>query len=275
MNYIWRALAREAGLAAEHLAIGVTALGKATFAQDAYYYQAFFALSIGFERAAKLALVVDHALENRGAFPSSKELRNYGHNLKVLLERVDQIAEHRGLFGAEDRLPRSAIHSGIIETLTAFANNITRYYNLDLVTGNQGSVRRDDPILAWFERVMLPIINKHLKPHHKRRHEQNARLIEQLIGERTLVRYCSETGRELKSMYEASIQVAITEFAKPYTRMYVMQIIRFVARLFCKLSDAAHSQQLHNIPRLDEFFAIYNHNDKYFKNRKSWSIYTR
>jgi len=64
MNETWQALAREAGLAAEHLAIGISALGKANYAQHAYYGQAFFALTIGLERAAKLALVVDHALEH-------------------------------------------------------------------------------------------------------------------------------------------------------------------------------------------------------------------
>ncbi|AOQ23295.1 hypothetical protein MTAT_18270 [Moorella thermoacetica] len=273
MNSTWQALAREAGLAAEHLAIGVTALGKANYSQHAYYYQAFFALSIGIERAAKLALVVDHALENRGAFPSNRELRNYGHNLKELLERLDQIAERRGLSGSEDRLPRSAIHCGIIETLSDFANNITRYYNLDLVTGNQRVAQRADPIRTWFEKVTLPILNKHYKPHHKRRDEQKARLIDQLIGEHTLVLHHAETGNVLDSVYEASMQTAITEFAKPYARMYVMQIIRFVARLLCELGYVAHSQQLQDIPYLVEFFAIFNNSDKYFKNRKNWSIY--
>ena len=53
----WLALAREAGLAAEHIGIGATALGRANYAQEAYYAQAFFALSVGFERAAKLEII--------------------------------------------------------------------------------------------------------------------------------------------------------------------------------------------------------------------------
>ncbi len=71
MNKTWRALAREAGTAAEHLAIGISSLGRANYAQDAYYGQAFFALSIGLERASKLAFVVDHAL---GACPNNTDL---------------------------------------------------------------------------------------------------------------------------------------------------------------------------------------------------------
>jgi hypothetical protein len=53
MNKIWQAIAHEASLAAEHIGIGATAIGKANYA-DAYYAQAFFALTTGFERASKL-----------------------------------------------------------------------------------------------------------------------------------------------------------------------------------------------------------------------------
>src|SRR4051812_11296822 len=123
-NSKWIALAREAGIAAEHLAIGVTALGKANYAQHAYYGQAFFALSTGFERAAKLALVVDYALEHAGEFPTNERVREFGHDLRKLLERVDEIASRREV---EYRLPRSGIHDAIVNVLSDFAKNITRY----------------------------------------------------------------------------------------------------------------------------------------------------
>jgi hypothetical protein len=48
----WHALSREAGLAAEHIAIGATALGRANYAQVAYYAQAFFALPSALREAA-------------------------------------------------------------------------------------------------------------------------------------------------------------------------------------------------------------------------------
>jgi hypothetical protein len=69
MSQKWVALAREAGMASEHLAVGVEALSNANYAQHAYYNQAFFALSVGIERSGKLGLVVDHALNARGNFP--------------------------------------------------------------------------------------------------------------------------------------------------------------------------------------------------------------
>jgi hypothetical protein len=52
----WHTLGREAELAAEQLAIGVTALGHANHTQKGLYHQAFFALSIGFERLANREL---------------------------------------------------------------------------------------------------------------------------------------------------------------------------------------------------------------------------
>lgn len=275
MNAIWQALQREASMAAEQLAIGVTALGKTNYAQKVYYYQAFFALGIGLERAAKIALIVDYALDNGGAFPSNEKIRKYHHNLKELLELMDKIAERRGLSGDKNRLPRSAIHDGIIEILTDFANNVTRYYNLDLVTSNLREEKQDNPIRAWFHRVTLPILSAHYKPHHKKRHKQNANLMNQLIGGNTLVLHHAETGDVLNSVDKASMQTAIAEFANPYTRMYVMQVVRFVGLTLSELGYFAQRKQLSDIPYLDEIFAIYNNSDKYFKNRKTWSIYKR
>jgi hypothetical protein len=110
MNEQWEALAREAGIAAEHMAIGVTALGDANYAFPAYYGQAFFALTTGFERSCKLALVVDYAVQNNGTFPPESEFRRYRHNLRQLLDEADRISERLNSAGGIDRLPRSAIH---------------------------------------------------------------------------------------------------------------------------------------------------------------------
>lgn len=273
MNETWQALAREAGLAAEHLAIGTSALGKANYAQHAYYGQAFFALTIGLERAAKLALVVDHALEHNGIFPPHDVLRAYGHNLKELLEQADEIAKRRGLSAAEDRLPRTAIHAGIVKVLSDFASNITRYYNLDLVTGDPRTTKQDDPVRAWFELVILPVLAAHYRPRQREMHQRNARLIAQLLGAHTRVLHHTETSDVLDSVYEASMQTGITDFAKPYTRMYVMQIARFLARFLSELGYEAYRCQLETVPHLSEFFAIFNNSDSYFRQRKTWSIY--
>src|SRR5690348_13098680 len=105
MSKEWTALAREAGLAAEHIAIGTTALGRANYAAPAYYAQALFALSIGFERSIKLALVVDHALDNAGEFPQNEQIRAYGHDLRKLMRQAEAVATKHGVAPSEACFP--------------------------------------------------------------------------------------------------------------------------------------------------------------------------
>ncbi len=200
-------------------------------------------------------------------------LRSYGHNLKKLLQRADAIAERRGLSGFAGRLPRTAIHNGIIEVLSDFAMNITRYYNLDLVTGDPRAAGEQDPIRAWFEQVVMPVLAAHQRPRQRARIHRNAQLVSDVLGQHAIVRYHDETGKALDSVFEASKQTGMTNSAKPYVRMYVMHIARFLANLLSELGTVAHRSQLDTVPYLSEFFAIFNNSDKYFRQRKTWSIY--
>ena len=70
----WRALQREAQLAAEQIAVGVTALGRANHAQTGLYSQAFFGLSIGMERTGKLIFIANYAIRNNGSLPTNSIL---------------------------------------------------------------------------------------------------------------------------------------------------------------------------------------------------------
>jgi hypothetical protein len=272
MNSKWKAIAREAALAAEHLGAGATILGKANYAHHAHYGQAFFSLSAGFERAAKLAIVVDHALANHGRFPPSNVLRGYGHDLERLLCRVDAISTCLNL-GDAARLPQSAIHKGIISVLSDFANNVTRYYNIDLLAGDSRAAGKEDPVAAWFRAVVKPILEVHYSAERQERDRCEAATVEHLIGAIAMVRHTAETGEDLSTVFEASLQTARSEFAKPYARMYVLQIVRFVARVLSELSGSAWRRGSCDIPYLADYFAIFNNDDKYFFKRRTWSIY--
>jgi hypothetical protein len=79
----FQALCREAAIAAEQMAAGATLLGKAHSVQSGLYNQAFFSLSIGMERAGKLAFVLDHCFENGGSFPNDDQLQKvFRHNVR-------------------------------------------------------------------------------------------------------------------------------------------------------------------------------------------------
>lgn len=269
---VWNALAREAAISAEHLGNGATILGKANYVHHAHYGQAFFALSTGIERGAKLALAIDHALCNGGNFPSPKAPRDFGHNLRDLLIEVDNMAERRNLPSSE-RMPNTEIHKSIISVLTEFASNITRYYNLDLIMGNVHSKAQGDPIGSWFATVTMQIIQKHLTEKRREQIENNARTISGVMQPITHVSHTSESGSHLGTVYDASVQTGLVEFAGPYARMYVLQIARFFSHVMSSLTYSAYQEKMDFIPHLSEYFAIYNNDDTYLRSRKSWSIY--
>lgn len=270
MNAVFQALAREAGLAAEHLAVGVSTLGKANYAQDGLYFQAFFDLAIGFERTSKLIILIDHYLANQQTFPTDKMLKDCGHSLEVLLEHTERIAQARNLVGKCGSLPRSPIHDGMIKTLTDFATR-TRYYNLNYLTGAHAD--QSDPVKVWYTQVILPILDLHYTPRHEKRHSKNANMIAAMMDGIAVVQQHSESGDDLDTVYAGSMQTAKTKFAKPFCRMYLMQIMRFLGRLLSELSHASHRNGSQDIPYLSEFFAIFYSDDAYFKRRKTWSIY--
>jgi hypothetical protein len=267
MNATWQALSREASLAAEQMGTGVTVLAKANYAHHAHYPQAFFALSIGIERAAKLALLLEHAIQNGGRFPANRQLRDYGHNLKSLLSDVDQINM------GEYRLPATPIHNAILETLSEFAMNITRYYNLDFVTNAPNVQTREDPIAKWFRTVISPVYEQCVPARKKAQIEHNARLIERLTGSITMVMHHAEDGSELTSVGPASQQTGMLEAAMPHVRLHVLQLVRFLGSVLSEQGYRAHAAEMQDVPFLSAYFAIFNNDDAMLKSRKTWSIY--
>src|ERR1700744_6232637 len=88
----WHALRREVALVRHLVGSGVTALGRANYAdKKGEYYNAFFGISIGLERLAKLILVADHAISNSGQMPDEKVVKKFGHKLVALSNAADAI----------------------------------------------------------------------------------------------------------------------------------------------------------------------------------------
>lgn len=273
MNQKWQAVAREADVASEQMAIGSTALKKASYSRPAYYGQVFFALSTGFERAAKLALMVDYALDHAGTYPDQKTVRDYLHDLRKLLDECDKIAERRGFSHPNQRLPRTAIHDGIISVLSTFATNVTRYYNVDVIAEDPKVGGKVEPIRAWFESVTVPVLDKHYTDRQRKKHQRNAEFTDAMIGAHSWVLFTNEKGDLITDVREASLQASRTQFATAYTRMYVMQIARFLGMLLTDLGHIAGTAHIDTVPSMSEMFAIFNNDDEYFRSRETWSIY--
>lgn len=81
----------------------------------------FFGLSVGLERLAKLILVTDHALLNKGELPPQKVVSQFGHNLSALMDAAEAVHQRHAI-NTRYRSPQTEIHKKIIECLNAFAD---------------------------------------------------------------------------------------------------------------------------------------------------------
>jgi hypothetical protein len=266
-------LMREAGLAAEVIAVGTTALGRADASQRGLYNQAFFNLSIGFERVGKLVVLVNHYLNNGQTFPSDAQLKSYGHDIQQLIAFVERIAGDKQLsLSVSSAAPNSVIHRGVIATLSEFAK-ATRYYNLDALSGGKSAAMME-PIEAWFQRVGVPILERHYRPSDRARHERQGKFLEQAFGDSVLTRVRAEDGRVLTSVAETIEHGAKSRVLQAYGRLYTLQIVRFMAHVLVALTD--HVRAKHPgapFPFFEEFFKIFRMDDRSLRKTKTWSIY--
>lgn len=272
-NPSFQAFSREAAIAAELIATGVTLIGKADANHHGIFNQAFFSLSIGIERAAKLAFLLDHAITNEGSFPTNDTLKKYCHNLRRLLDKMDEIAkQHEACCEDDLALPSTEIHQGIIETLSEFAR-ITRYYNLGYLVGVDAPSAKE-PIEAWHERVGKPILAKHYPQSRRKQDAHKAHAVHGEISENVFVCLSSESGESINTVEAFGINSAQVRVIQRYARMYTLQIARFLATLISDLRHEAFMKGLTDIPDLSEFFTLFFSDDAYFKKRTTWSIYS-
>jgi hypothetical protein len=127
---------------------GLTALRKAPPTRPGIYYDAFFGLSIGLERLAKLAWLIDECIRRNGAFRTDKNLKSVGHDIQTLVKRAQLIQSSQFAYLP---LPSDSITDHIITFLSEFAKH-TRYYNIDFFVGGK-SRGMGDPIKTWHAKV--------------------------------------------------------------------------------------------------------------------------
>jgi len=265
----WYALQREATFAAESMASGISILRKADHYHTAHYLQAFFRLATGLERSGKLALCLDN-LRETNEFPSNTTLTKYKHNLSLLLSDLNAIG--CGL-SQPVYLPSSVVHKNIITILSDFANNITRYHYLDVVTRPVNELRSYDPIARWFTDVTVPLIEDNLSLHKKQRLVYEAGLIDDLLDYITLTRYVTEALNSIETIGGSHLHAQLIDHARPYVRVYTMQICRFVAAMILSIENEIPYAHREHIPVMTEIFQIFLVEDAYIRRRKTWSIY--
>ena len=273
-NPYWTPLHRETKLVQQLICNAVTSLSKASYADGlGSYYTAFFGLSIGIERLAKLIIVCDYALENNDEFPDKSQLKAYGHNLIELCDAALKIADKRGLEPTYN-FPNQSIHKAILKELDSFADaKKGRYDNFKVLKGvsNQSQF---EPLTSWWSNVAEAILKSHYYGKRaENKVEANAKAGDAMVGSFTSVLHFDELGETMESYYIASRHTGKTEIVQKWSRFHSLEIVRGLASIFKVLYfDAAYKD------RKDQFFGhwelLYTFlvEDKYLKTRKIWPL---
>jgi hypothetical protein len=270
----WKALHREASLVSQILGSGATALGRASYGKGfGEYYTAFFGLSIGIERLAKLILVADYALDNSGSLPDQSVVRQYGHKLKDLINRVDQIATKRKI-SVRYLQPSHPICAAVINCLDAFSDaSKGRYANFEAI-GNPKFNSSDEPVNKWWTEVVEPILDMHYRG--KRAElgvKQRAAIIGAMIGDITVVLHTNETGGVMSDVTTASERTGQTKWAQKYGRFYTLAVVRWLSHVFDELTHwAGYEPGLDSLFGHYEFFQTFTVPDNFLLTRKVWPL---
>lgn len=267
-NKIFSAFFEEAHFTKDILAIGVTQLYKANYAEKGIYYQSFTCLATGMERLEKLCLILDYYVQNRGALPSESYIRNYGHRIPELYNTCQEIAKERMLRFRFQYKMDSEICRAIIELLGSFAESSGRYSNINILLGKEN--KSTDCIEQWFQRVDIPLYNKHVSSQKKANVETSAAVIGGILNQISAVQFITEDNLELTDAVEGSRRTGIWEAVAPYRQLYMLQIIRYLTEILMELGYKAMDIRYADIPHFGEIFGLFYNDNAYFRSRKTW-----
>lgn len=269
----WHALGREAALVRHLIGSGATALGRANYAdQMGEYYTAFFGLSVGLERLAKLILVADYAINNNSRMPEEKEVRKFGHRLLDLANAVDEVAKTREL-GLRYTRPDTQISRKILECLDAFADaRRGRYANFASL--DEPNLSSEEPIGKWWDEVAEAILHQHYYgKSSQRRVEANAEVIDYFMSPISMVRQTDENGRMMQDVKSASIRTGQNKIVQRLGRYYALTITRWLSDVLSEIArTACHQHNVEGFFGIEEYFYTYTVDDSFLKSRKVWPL---
>lgn len=134
------------------------ALKRSSSAERGPLYAALFNYSIGLERLLKISLILDHCVDHQGAFPTWKQIKDFGHDLGALY-MTGLTACKRRQVDIPETCRTDDIDDGLLELLSGFAM-YDRYFNLDALTGGSKSA---DPLPEW-GRLLAEVYERDVPP---------------------------------------------------------------------------------------------------------------
>ncbi|MEV3855036.1 hypothetical protein AB0J38_12005 [Streptomyces sp. NPDC050095] len=235
---------------------------KANFAEPKHYYGAFFEYTIGLERVIKLALIVDHCVENED-FPSSdRHLRRYGHSLTELMAALPGLRERLAPTARVWEAPDGAVADAALSALSDFAR-ATRYYNIDVLTGKEPT---SDPVERWFTEVGVPLLAA-------RKGGPSvlwAKRVDDELGDSMQIRFTDAMGAPLNDLEGLARVSRDSEFVAKEGTFICAKWARCAISVLC--SRAEQASQEFALPYFEEFFYPLLLEDSALKKRKTFML---
>jgi len=254
-------LMREASFSSRSIGIGLTEMRKYDFTNKGSFFHALASLSIGLERLLKILVIHSHRIQNDGAFPTNKELKEkYGHRIIALYEYVRDFSE-RYDFETDWAVYDEEISQKILEILSDFAR-FSRYYNLDVLTGRDH--KQDEPLVRWEKEVGERILALH-PPRSRIRTEKFDEYCE-LLDRTMSIRHTDTDGTTIRNARSMILAGENSLSRQKYSFYYTYRLVRVLAGLLLKVEI-----QSDFYPFLYEFFGHFMVKDKrYILRKKVW-----
>ncbi|MES2457885.1 MAG: hypothetical protein V4594_20165 [Bacteroidota bacterium] len=232
-NEKFNVINREAGIISELLTSGLEAIRK-IYKSQAYYYQSFYAISMGFERLMKLIIHIE--------LPTTNPYK-LGHKLEDLSNALNIT------------FPNNSIEHEILVFLTDFAKG-DRYTIVDFLYNGDSDRLAKEPIVYFYKAILTRILNAHppKKP-----------VIFPNLDDCGYVLSIKEDLTEIQSLNDWMIHNQTIEHASKYSAMYMARILRpFISRL--------ESHGGNPNPHFSELFRYLPSDDNYYLTRKTYRL---
>lgn len=264
----WIALSAECRLAADQVAAGGVSVGNLDPMNPGSFYSAFFPLSIGYERMAKIAIQVDARVEHGSFLPKSK-MRGLSHDIARSFDEVEKIARRRGYeterFGVR---PSEPVHASVVSVLSNFATT-SRYNHLDAIgsAGQSGTSAEKE----WDTAVLPLLVEEHLTKRTAQKIVDGASGIGIAFDEADVYigRQRDVDGTLHTKPAPPAFRGLLYEALNPYGRMHTLQLARWLATVLTSLGhDAIMTGE---VPYLSEFFSWMRADDQALRTRRNLS----
>ena len=275
-NKEWLSIRKECRLARELLGSGINSLRSANYADgEGHYYNAFFGLSIGLERLAKLIIVADYIVRNKGAPPDKKFIKSmaecYQHKLTPLLSKINDISIEHDLELTCPCLGNN-ISIKIISCLHSFATaGEGRYFNFSSLF-NPNFKPNLEPINKWWQDVAEFIVAEHYYDGEIKMSDNTKNVLELMKKDHSLF-YTNEVGKIMRDRNEISEWDIRTQIVQQFGCFHTLTIVRWMACVFIELSKKNNIEQKNNILfEHSKYFIGFIQSDEHLKITKHWPV---